>query len=118
MAFSNQELVMGPQEVMMSGAVAILVLSAALWHARLHLAQVRESLAKAELKLAGLEGQQSHSEVGNGRMSAIELELDAVHQQIARLAEGQDLLTRVLTEQDTMRIRLLDRAPREQITPH
>lgn len=109
---------MGPQEVMMSGAIAILALSAALWHARLHLAQVRESLAKAELKIAGLEGQQSHTEVGGGRMAAIELELDAVHQQIARLAEGQDFLTRVLTEQDTMRIRLLDRAPREQVTPH
>jgi hypothetical protein len=109
---------MGPQEVMMSGFVAILALSAGLWHARLHLAQARESLAKAELKIAGLEGQQSHTEVGSGRLAAIESELDTVHQQIARLAEGQDFLTRVLTEQDTMRLRLLDRAPREQITPH
>ena len=109
---------MGPQEVMMSGAVAILVLSAALWHARLHLAQARESLAKAELKLAGLEGQQSHSEVGNGRMSAIELELDTLHQQLARLAEGQDFLTRVVTEQGAVRGRLLAQSPREQITPH
>lgn len=109
---------MGPQEVMMTGFVLILGLSAALWHARFNLTQVKEQLSKAELRLAGLEGQHGHSELGSSRMSAIEQELDTVHQQLARLAEGQDFLARVLTEHDAQGGRLLARAPKEQITPH